>query len=121
MNGTEKQEYGNDTHLMVRYPWGGFHGGRALCADGKVRALKRISTTADTFYSVPASVAVNGKTVSGYVTVQTMRGFSTATDDDPAVVKFYAYEYGANGHLLRDEVAARGTGTDGTTGTGEAT
>jgi hypothetical protein len=45
-------------------------------------------------------VKVGGKTVTGYITTETRDGYSTATDDDPAVVKFVAYRYGKNGHLL---------------------
>lgn len=96
----ERRPYGNDTGLVVRYPWGIYVSGRAMCSDGKVRALKRISDTADTFFSVPAAVAVNGKTVSGYVTLETAAGFSTETPDDPTVVKFVAVTYGKNGGML---------------------
>lgn len=92
--------YAHGTSLSRVYPWGLFRGGRAMCSDGKVRALKRIAETADTFFSVPAAVAVNGRTVSGYVTVETAAGFSTATDDDPAVVKFVAHTYGKNHDAL---------------------
>jgi hypothetical protein len=63
-----------------------------LCTDGKIRKVKRISSTADTFFSVPASVEVRvhrkRHTVAGYVTM----------DDDG--VRFIAYSYGKNGHLL---------------------
>ena len=98
----ETLRYSHGTSLKVRYPWGLFIAGRAMCSDGKIRALKRISTTADTFFSVPAAVAVDGRTVSGYVTIETAAGFSTETPTDPAVVKFVAYTYGRNGGLLPD-------------------
>lgn len=97
---TESRTYANGTELRQSFPWGTYHGGRALCSDGKVRALARISPTADTFFSVPAAVKVNGRTVSGYVTVDTLSGSDVPTDDDPAVVRFRAYNYGKNGHLL---------------------
>lgn len=97
---TETRSYALGTELRVSYPWGVYRGGRALCSDGKVRALARISVTADTFFSVPASVKVNGRTVSGYVTVQTVNGFDTAADDDPSVVRFVAYKYGKNADAL---------------------
>jgi hypothetical protein len=96
----DRRNYANGTHLTMRYPFGTYVAGAALCSDGRVRALKRISECADTFFSVPASVTVNGRTVSGYVSVETVDGFSTATDDDPAIVKFHAYTYGKNGALL---------------------
>jgi len=93
-------EYAQGTRLDTRQPWGIFTGGRALCSDGRVRALARIATTANTFFSVPAAVKVRGKTVSGYVTVDTVSGSSVPTDDDPTVVRFHAYTYGRNGELL---------------------
>ncbi len=94
-------DYALDTRLDQNFSdFGGFTGGRAICSDGNVRTLKRIAPTADTFFSVPAAITVKGKTVSGYVTVQTVKGWSTPTDDDPAVVRFIAYKYGKNGALL---------------------
>jgi hypothetical protein len=59
-----------------------------------------LAQTADTFFSIPASVTVGGKTVSGYVTVETAAGLTTSTDDDPAVVKFVAAQYGKNAGML---------------------
>jgi hypothetical protein len=38
-----------------------------LCPDGK-RRRARITGTADTYFSIPASVTVRGVTVSGFVT-----------------------------------------------------
>ena len=94
-------DYALGTRLDQNFnDFGGFTGGRAVCSDDKVRTLKRLASTADTFFSVPAAVTVKGKTVSGYVTVQTVEGWSTPTDDDPAVVRFIAYKYGKNGALL---------------------
>ena len=90
-------------------PFGGFVRGRAMCSDGRVRNLKRISVTADTFFSVPASVTVKGRTIAGYVGVETCQGWTTHTDegwtthgtgDDPALVKFHAYTYRKNHELL---------------------
>lgn len=95
-----KREFGQGTYLVQEYPYGWYLGGKAICSDGQVRALKRISSTADTFFSVPASVTVKGKTVAGYITVETEEGWSTATKDDPAVVKFIAYTYRKNGEML---------------------
>jgi hypothetical protein len=95
-------QYAMGTRLDTRQPWGFYHGGRALCSDGAVRRLHRIAITADTFFSVPAAVKVRGKTVSGFVTVETVQGFSTADAADPAVVKFVAVSYGRNHGLLPD-------------------
>jgi hypothetical protein len=63
------------------------------CADGKWRRAE-IRSWPDTYYSQPASVKVNGKTVSGYVTGSSSP-IAGPTDHD-----FIAYSYGKNGHLL---------------------
>jgi hypothetical protein len=67
---------------------------RALCPDGKVRAC--VVGLPDTFFSIPARMKANGKTVTGFVTVETLEGFSTATAEDPHVVKFVPYKYRRN-------------------------
>lgn len=95
--------YGMDTSLTPEPgPFScGYVRGRAICADGRVRAVRfQNGGIADTFFSVPASVKVNGRTVSGYVTVETAEGWTTETADDPAVVKFVAYQYGRNADAL---------------------
>lgn len=74
----------------------GFAAGRALCPDGVVRAVRFTDGIADTFFSVPCRVQAYGKTVAGYVTVETVDGFTTPTDDDPAIVRFFPYTYRAN-------------------------
>lgn len=63
-------QYGK-THITVTRPWGLYrpYGHRLLCSDGVIRAA-RLSDTADTFFSVPASVRVKGKHVSGYMKVE---------------------------------------------------
>jgi hypothetical protein len=95
-------DYADGTSITTWDTWGGgIRAARALCTDGKVRAFRPSNAgQADTFFSVPGSVKVGGKTVTGYITTETRDGYSTATDDDPAVVKFVAYRYGKNGHLL---------------------
>lgn len=99
----ETRNYSNGTYLKVENPFGFYIGGRAECADGKVRNLKRISVTADTYFSVPAAVTVKGKTVSGYITVECGSGSSVPTEYDPLVVIFKAYKWGKNYHLLLDD------------------
>jgi hypothetical protein len=79
---------------------GGIVYGRALCSDGKVRTLSRVAPFADTAFSVPAAVKVKGRTVSGFVMVETLGGWDTPSEEDPAVVKFVAYTYGRNASLL---------------------
>lgn len=78
----------------------GYVKGRAVCSDGTVRAVRFGAGIADTFFSVPCSVKVAGRTVSGYVTVETVEGWTTETDGDPACVKFIAYTYGKNADAL---------------------
>lgn len=57
------------TTVQITMPWGlyGKYGNRLLCSDGVIRAA-RLAPTPDTFFSVPASVRVKGKHVSGYYT-----------------------------------------------------
>lgn len=90
----ETRQFANGTSLINSQPWGMYHGGRAMCSDGKVRAIKRIAPTPDTFFSIPASVTVKGKTVAGYVTTDTVG------DDEISTVKFIAYTYRKNGNLI---------------------
>jgi hypothetical protein len=91
-------KYANDTELVLENgPFAcRYVAGRAMCSDGKVRAVRFRSGIADTFFSIPASVKVNGKTVAGFVTVETEEGWSTPSEDDPAIVKFIAYQYRKN-------------------------
>ncbi len=95
-------QYALGTYLRLR-PGAfscGFEHGAAICSDGKIRALRFHSGIADTFFSVPCSVQVKGKTVSGYATFETLEGWSTETEGDPVAVKFCRYDYGRNAALL---------------------
>lgn len=59
------------TYVSRSYPWG-LHprnGHRLLCADGIIRSAE-LGETADTFFSIPASVRINGKRISGYASVE---------------------------------------------------
>lgn len=87
MNETTRQ-YGKGTSLRQSFPWGLYRSGRAMCPDGIVRALARISQTADTFFSIPAAVQAKGKMVSGFVSM----------DDD--LVLFTPYDYGKNASVF---------------------
>jgi len=57
------------TFTKQTYPWGLYakNGSRLLCSDGVVRAAE-LKETADTFFSVPASIKIRGKRVTGYYT-----------------------------------------------------
>ena len=89
-------QYAQGTNLQTRAPWGVFVGGRALCSDGKVRRLARIAICADTAWTISGAVKVNGKTVSGFVSVEMVSGSSVWTEDDPAIVRFHALPDRAN-------------------------
>jgi hypothetical protein len=65
---------------------------RALCSDGK-RRTAWIKSEPDTYFSIPACVKVQGKTVSGFVT-------GCETEDYQQDYEFIAYTYGKNGGLL---------------------
>lgn len=68
------------TFLSQSYPWGLFRrtGHRLLCADGNIRAAE-LAQCADTFFSVPASVRIRGKRVSGYATSDEIDGVRVHT------------------------------------------
>lgn len=65
----------NKTYVSQTYPWGLFkrHGHRLLCSDGTIRAA-RLAPTPDTFFSIPASINIRRKTVSGYATTEEHNG-----------------------------------------------
>jgi hypothetical protein len=65
---------------------------RALCADGKTRSAL-ILNHPDTFFSVPARVKVQGKTVTGFVY---LHGSS-----DEKELRFSASAWMKNAHLLQ--------------------
>ena len=104
------QLYSMGTELVTGADWyggSGFISGRALCEDGQVRTVRfPRGGHADTFFSVPAVVTVNGRTVTGFVSVSTVAGYDTPTDDDPAVVRFTAYRYGRNADMIRAQETA---------------
>ncbi len=86
------------TSLEFSQPWGFTCKGKALCPNGTLRSFR--GGTADTFFSIPARVSAKGTTVSGYVTVETVEGYTTPTNDDPAIVKFIPYQYRKNHNLV---------------------
>ena len=61
----------NKTYVRQTQPWGVYlpYGHCVLCSDGKLRAC-RMAPTADTFFSIPASIAIRSKRISGYVTIE---------------------------------------------------
>lgn len=91
-------EYANGTSLTFSQPFGTRCWGKAVCPDGKIRTFH--GRSADTFFSVPASVCAGKTRVSGHINVETVNGFSTPTPDDPTVVKFRPWTYGKNYALV---------------------
>ena len=85
--------YAGGTYLRTSTMYDLYSGGAALCPDGVVRKLKRIAITPDTFFSIPAAVSVQGRTVSGFVSVDT-------ANDPECTVIFTAYTYGKNAAML---------------------
>ena len=61
-------------------PWGLFRrcGHRLLCADGVIRAAE-LAQCADTFFSIPASIRIRGKRISGYATTDESEGVRVYT------------------------------------------
>jgi len=85
-----KREYAQGTSLVTSGPWDDYTAATALCPDGKVRKVKRIATTGDTYFSIPASVTVKGKTIAGFLMV----------DGDPTTVRFVPYTYRKNHNMF---------------------
>lgn len=100
MRNVRTTEYGQGTSLTTYGSWDTFVAARVLCSDGMVRTVRRIAMVADTYSTVPCSVKVKGKTVSGYLTVETMQGLDTEIESDPKVVKFVAIKTGVNAGML---------------------
>ena len=90
-------KYDRGTEIIVTYPWGHMLAARALCPDGKVRKTSWMAITADTYFSHPASVKVKGRTVSGYISVD-----SSFLFDGDEVVLFTPHRYGKNADALPD-------------------
>lgn len=104
MIGADLTAHGLRTQETVDYP-GPFSAGprivrHVLCPDGSQRAAYCSPLGADTFFSIPARVYVRGVTVAGYVTRETLEGFSTETAGDPAVWRFVPYAYRKHGNAF---------------------
>lgn len=91
------------TNLATSMPWGMIQrtGTRVLCADGVIRSVSYIANTADTFFSIPASVKIKGKTVSGYVGTMEHTWIKGVKETDfRAVFCFHKHTNQTNGYLL---------------------
>lgn len=103
--------YALGTHITYNLPFGIRVKAAALCPDGVVRSVCNLSATADSFMSVPAAVRIRYRgrrlTISGYITIESVRGFLTPSDDDPLVVKFVPFSGGKNAWPLMLAYTAR--------------
>ena len=78
--------------IYVRGPWQIPCKARALCSDGVWRMIKLVGQP-DTYYTIPASAQVKGKTVAGFVMTDTLRYA------EPTLI-FVHYSNMKNGKLL---------------------
>jgi len=99
----EVRMHARGTSVTVGYPWGVYVSARVLCPDGVVRTVKRIATTADTWFSVPCAVTVRGKTVAGYMTLT-----DAGSDEEPHVA-FRPYLYRKNHTVFATDSTASAT------------
>ncbi len=97
--GAERRNFDQDTYVVQTVPWGLYVAARMLCQDGKIRAAHHVAETADTFFSVPASVKVTYQgqryTVAGYLT------YSEDHDNTGQTVIEFRHTYGRkNSHIM---------------------
>jgi hypothetical protein len=71
-----KRDWARQTWVEQVGPWSLYTRARAICEDGKPRIV-RLAQTADSFFSVPARLSYQGKTVSGFITWKSADGLST--------------------------------------------
>ena len=75
---------------------------RAVCSDGRVRTATATGE-ADTWFSIPARVNVNGRTVTGYISAVDWYDLRVAENDvPPARYEFRQYTYRKNADALPD-------------------
>ena|SRR6266699_815537 len=86
---TRTREFNNGTFLVTQGPYSTNKQAKVRTPEGKLRTTKRLGE-ADTFFSIPASVTVHGKTVSGYVSINT----------DTNTLEFHPYKYCKNGNIF---------------------
>ena len=67
---------------------------QALCEDGKIRTAT-ITGHADTWFSIPAVVKANGKSVTGYLTKSDSLGWCQESEEGVGM-NFIAYKYRKN-------------------------
>lgn len=96
------REYAKGTYLQYTMPWGLYVGAKALCPDGKVRKVKRIASTPDTYFSIPASIKYKGKTVAGCVHLKNVADPQNPPVFEDAVI-FSPYLYRKNGNIFNTE------------------
>ena len=85
--------YAYGTSITQSYPFGIYVSAYALCPDGRVRKVKRIAQTADSFCTIPASIKYKGKTVAGHL-------YFSNDITSPAAVMFAPYSYRKHGKIF---------------------
>jgi hypothetical protein len=96
------RSYANGTYFQYKMPFGLYIGAAALCPDGKVRKVKRIAETPDTYFSIPASVTYKGKTVAGYLHLKNVGDPANPREFRDAVI-FSPYASHKNGNIFNTE------------------
>lgn len=92
-------QYAHGTSVTQSFPFGYYLSARAMCPDGVVRAVN-VATTADSFFSVPASVQFRGTRVSGFITIDNAPTDASRDTRTHAIVRFSPNACGRNAHLL---------------------
>lgn len=79
---------------LAGHPFGsGLYPGARITAMIPSGDLRRVEITADadTFFSIPARASIGGRKVAGFVSSETVDGWSNETEGDPSVYKFTPY------------------------------
>ena len=87
--------YSEGTYVTLDMPFGQIVKGKALCSDGKLRAFT-ITGMPDSMFSIPARVAMKGKSVTGFIHFEKTGSGSNHHE----VICFSANAYGKNADLL---------------------
>lgn len=95
-------QYAFGTSIETAGPWNIPIGCTAFCPDGKVRKLKRVSVNPKCTYKINGAINLNGKTVSGYVTVINFDGMA---DDEKYAQMIHFMPGGVNANAFIKERA----------------
>lgn len=62
-------DFEDGSYVQTKGPWNVPISGKALCPDGKIRKLKRISHISGNVHDLSCAISYNGKTVSGVIRI----------------------------------------------------